>query len=218
MALRGGKPRLRRRGADPPQRLVDGQAVGAEPPRKVKRLVESAGAPPGRMKGNRDEAVGVPEQLLAPAAHQGRQRLRQRAAPVVLQRMDNGAKRAVVGAGRERAIDEAMSTPAARATSHRHADDTPRRQRVAAGFAERGSQRPYGLPAGVTDGTPRRVIEELAAGRAGWREGDRENSIAEGQRPSTRFTWRAESPRARRCPRDARARRTAGCPGRRRAR
>jgi hypothetical protein len=91
--------------------------------------------------------------------------------------VDDGAKRAVVGAGRESAIDEAVSAAAARATSHRHADDAPRRQRIAAAFAERGSQRPDGLPAGLADGPARRVFEELAAGRAGWREDDREDGI-----------------------------------------
>jgi len=218
MALCGGKPCLRRRRADPPQRLVDGQAVRAQPPRKVERLVESPGAPPGRMQGNRDEAVGVPEQFRAPAPHQAGQRLCQRTAPVVLQRVDDGAKCAVVGAGREGAIDEAVSAAASRAARHRHADDAPRRQRIAAAFAERGSQRPDGLPAGVTDRPARRVFEELVAGRAGRREDDREDGIAKGPRPSTRLTVRAESPRARRCPRGARARRTGGCPGRTRAR
>jgi len=216
--LRDGKPRLRRRGPNAPERLADGQATGTEPSREVERLVESAGAPSRRMKGNRDEAVRVLEQPRAPAPHQGGQRFRQRSPPFIFQRVDDGAKRAVVGAGRERPCDEAPSAAASRAAGHRPADDTPRRQRVAAALAERGSQRPHRVPADVANGPARRSSEDLAAGGAGRRENDREDRIAELERPSTRTTVREESRRVRRCPRDARGRRTSGCPGRTRAR
>ena len=172
MALRGRKPRLSGRGANPPERLANRRAVRAEVPCQIQGLIESAGAPPRRVKGNRDEAVRALKQNLAPAPHQGGQRPGQRAASFVLQRMHDGAKRPIVGARRERAIDETAPAAATRAPRHRHADDAPRRQRIAAAFAEWIGQRPYGLPAAVADRSARRAIEELAAGRAGRREDD----------------------------------------------
>jgi len=99
------------RRANAPQRLHDRET---ERSCQVGSLIESALAAPGRVERDRDRAGRAGEDVRPAFAHQRGEWGGQRAAAVVFQRVDDGAKRAVVGADRAGAIDSRSKAPASR--------------------------------------------------------------------------------------------------------
>jgi hypothetical protein len=77
---------------DPPHRQP-------ELAREVIGLIESALHRPERMERDRNHRIGAREQVAPGLAQQGGQRRGQHAAALVLERVDNPAKRAVIAAG-----------------------------------------------------------------------------------------------------------------------
>jgi hypothetical protein len=172
----GGQSRLRAGRADATQGAADGQA-GV--PREIVRLVEPAVAATRWMKRDRNRAVRAVENRCAALAHQRAQRPRERAAAVVLQGVDDGAKRAVVRADRACAIDEPFAPPAARAARERDTNLAPGRQRIAAAIAQRRRERENRAPAAPADRTVGGMVERLVAGRASGSKNDAEDSVSD---------------------------------------
>ena len=73
-------------------------------PRQIGRLVEAALPSSRRVQRNRHGRAGADEHVGTPIAHEGRETRRQRAAGVVLERVHDGAKRALVRADGARGI------------------------------------------------------------------------------------------------------------------
>lgn len=132
VALRGGQFRLHRRSSRASECRDDGQS---DVSRQVLGLVEAALSPPGRVKWhwNRDVAGG--EDLHAARAHHLRERTCQRAPAVVLEGMDDGTKRAVVGTNRPGAMDSMRKPSTAGANEILRRGVTPGGQRVSAAVA-----------------------------------------------------------------------------------
>jgi hypothetical protein len=100
--LRGGRPRSTERAEDRKAQL-SGEVGG---------LIESASTAPLPMKRYGYRVGGARQDIGAPHAHQGAEGHGQRSAAVVFQRVDDGAKRAVVGADGARAADDGLAAPA----------------------------------------------------------------------------------------------------------
>ena len=96
---------------------------------------------------------------------------------VVLQRVDDAAKRAGVLADGAAAGESRCAAPASRAPVLFNADDAPRRQRIAAGVAYGRRDRNNGVPAIAADGSERGFVERAVAGGAGGREQDGEQTV-----------------------------------------
>jgi hypothetical protein len=109
---RCGKAGLRGRRAKALQRLKDRET---ERSCEVGGLIESALAAPGRMERDRYGMRRGCQDVRPALAHQRAEGAGQRAATVVFQRVDDGAKRAVVRADRAGAIDTRSKAPASRA-------------------------------------------------------------------------------------------------------
>ena len=157
-----------------PKRTTDRQA---QMTREIGGLVETAGAPPGRMQRHRHDRRRAGQHIASAVAHECRERGRQRTPSVVLQRVDDRSQRSLVGADRTGAVDARRRTAASGATRQGKADHAPGRQRIAATVAQRGRQRMDGPPAGVADWSVRRAFERRVARRARRREDHREKGV-----------------------------------------
>jgi hypothetical protein len=162
-------------------------------PRQLPRLIEAAHALARSMERHGHDQVCPRHDLRAGHAHARRQVPRERGTAVVLQGMDDRAKRPLIRSDRSRERHERLFAPAARAQRLGDADDAPRRQRIATGAAARWSNWNDGRPAEGTDGAARGVIERTTAGRAERCEQDRHRAV--GERPQQAFSRRAEGPR-----------------------
>ena len=105
------------------------------------------------MQRHGDDDVRAIESPLAAFADQRAERLRQRPAAVVLERMDNRSQDILMRTDGLRSIDDA--------------GDLERRRR----------QRVDCTPAAIADGTERGMFEQFAAGRAQRAERDGENGV-----------------------------------------
>ena len=120
----------------------------AEVPREIGGLIESALAAARRVQRHRHDAGGAGEHVGAALAHQRAERPRQRSPSVVLQRVDDRAQRAVVGADRARAIDQPRGVRRQRGQqASGMLTSAPGRQRIAAAIAERRRERQDRAPA-----------------------------------------------------------------------
>jgi len=155
----------------------------AKLPRKVRSLIESSPPPLRGVQRNGDHTGHAAQNVAASGTQQRAERTRQRTAPLVLQRMDDCPKRAVVIAEGTRPIDKPARAPASRALLQRRADGTPPGQRVATLVAQRRRQRANRFPAGKADRAVGRMLEQFAARRAGRRHDDGQQGVeAEPQR------------------------------------
>lgn len=171
---RGGQTGLRGGGTDTAKSLADRQS---EVSREIGRLIEAPLAVPRSMQRHGDHACGTSQHLGAAFAHEGREPLRQRPAPVVLQRVHDRTKRAVVLAHRAGEIHGWLHPPATRADRERPADDPPARERIAAALAEGRCEGKNGTPAAATYRTIGRMLQRGVAHRARRREHDGENGV-----------------------------------------
>jgi hypothetical protein len=137
--------------------------------RQIGRLIESAALATPPVQRYRHREIGAGEHAVAVFAHQTRERLCQRATPVVLEGVHNGAKRAVVMTNGAREVERRSRPAAARANGER-AERPPRPERIATRQAKRRRQGPNRLPAGRADRTARGSVERFVAGQA--RRGD----------------------------------------------
>jgi len=197
--------------------------------REVSCLVEAAFALPGSMERHGDQDVGARKDVCAGCAHPPRQVPRDAGAPVVLQRVHDGAQRSFVGSDRSRQGDlrfAAAAAPASviavaspfrlraefRVASAFRRKFPPCLQRLAAGAAAGGRDGDDGGPAAAADGAARRLVERQATGRARRRQDDGDGAV--GERPQERFSCPEEARRtpryARRPPTSARVNRTPG--------
>jgi hypothetical protein len=135
--------------------------------REIRGLVEAAVPAARCVQRHRNGAGRAGEHVATALAHQPAERPGKRSPSLVLQGVDDGAQRAVVGANRPRAIDQPAPASAARAAGERDADQPPRRQRVAAAVAQRRREREDRRPAGAADRAAGRGEERLVAGGAG---------------------------------------------------
>ena len=146
-------------------------------PRELLRLIESAmQAAPG-VQRHRDDAVRVAKYVGARCAQHQAQRPGERTPTVVLECVQDVAQRPFVVSGRAGRTEQVPAATAARALLERRADDTPRRQRVAADAAERGNQRPDIAPARCADRPVERRTEHGGAGRAARSERNGEDRV-----------------------------------------
>ena len=185
---------LRARPPPAPQGLADRQP---EVPRQFRRLVEPPRAPAPPVERHRHHAVGPGQHVGPVPAHQRGQGRRDRAAPLVLERVDDRAQRPLVRADRAPAADRARSAPAAGADAGPEAHASPGRQGVAADVAQRGRQRPDGGPARGADGAGRRGVSSR------WPHAAQRGATSTASRPSAARRAAAISaarPRPRRLP------------------
>jgi hypothetical protein len=96
IAAGGGKRGLRRAVTDATQNSPHRQTELA---REVVGLIESALHRPERMERDRNHRIGAREEVAPGLAQQGRKRRGEHAPPLVLERVDNPAKRAVIAPG-----------------------------------------------------------------------------------------------------------------------
>jgi len=96
---------------------------------------------------------------------------------VVLQCVDDAAKRAGVLADGAAAGERGSAAAASRTPVLFDADDAPRRQRIAARLAQRRRDRNNRVPACTADGSERGFVERVVAGGAGGREQDGEQPV-----------------------------------------
>ncbi len=113
------------------------------------------------------------------ADEQCRQWTRQRFSSVVLERVDDGPKRARVGADRAALCKLMRVPPASWTLTAIRADDPPRRQRVAAHVAERRSERRDRLPARSAHRASSRLVERPFTCGTGRGENDREERVSD---------------------------------------
>jgi len=155
----------------------------AQLPREVRGLIESSPPLLRCMQRNGDHASRAAQNVAASGTQQRAEWTRQRTAPLVLQRMDDCPKRAVVVAEGARPIDKPARPPASRALLQRRTDRTPPGERVATLVAQRRRQRTNRFPAGKADRALGRMLEQFAARRAGRRHDDGQQGVeAEPQR------------------------------------
>jgi hypothetical protein len=128
------------------------------------------------MQRNRNDEVGAGEDGLAVAPEQRTERPGNRSPAVVLQRVHNRAERTVVVAERPPRRDVRPADPA-QVTSILRAGRPPRAQRIAADAAERRTEQLDPAPARAAHDRLRGCREGLAAGRARWREYDRQHTV-----------------------------------------
>jgi hypothetical protein len=184
---------LRSGRADTTERLHDRQP---EALCEILRLIEATLPPAARMERDGNDDVRVPQEVGTRHAHARSQRAPDRTPPLVFERVDDFAQRAIVKADRAPAIDRAPPTPAADAPRHggdasaglsvasglwQGDERTPRRQRIAARFAQRRRDRADGLPAAGADGTGRWAIEEACAAGAGRSEKNGDQRVEGGR-------------------------------------
>lgn len=174
MALRRRKARLCRRRAAAPKRAAD---RNPKMPPEIESLVETTRSTTRRVERHRNDRSRSLEHIRASSPQHRAKRGGKRPPAVVFQRVNDCAQRALVRAYRPRPIDEATRAPTARASRERHADDTPRRQRIPARVAKRRREWKNRSPAGVANRTARRMIEQFLARRARWGQDDREDGI-----------------------------------------
>jgi hypothetical protein len=91
---------------------------------------------------------------------------------------------AVISADGTRPGDAPPRTAAARTAGQRHADRSPRGQRVAADIAEGRREWKDGPPAGSAYGTARGMSEQLAARRTHRRQNDGQDGVDRGLQSS----------------------------------
>ena len=170
---RGRQAGLRRRRADAPER----RGTPATPRCRARSAawLKPRCAAPRRVERHRDDGVGA----LRAGPRRARASARPAAAPAIAVRRTSArgrsrAARRRTRRSRARVDRRGGGAPAPRAPRQRHADRAPGRQRIAAAVAERRREREDRAPARGADRTARRVIEQLAAGRAGRREDDRQ--------------------------------------------
>lgn len=212
MSLRRGKLDLRSGRADATERLQDRQPEAAC---EIRGLIEATLPATTRMERDGNHGVGVAQEVGARDPHARGERAPNRSPPLVFERVDNLAQRAVVEADRAPAIDRAAPTPAADAPRRggdastglsialslskgdastglsialslsKRDDRAPRRQRIAARFAERRRDRADGLPAGGADRTGGWTIEETCAAGAGRSEKNGDQRVEGGRADAT---------------------------------
>lgn len=178
MPLRRGKLHLRSRHAIAAERLDDRQTEAA---REIQRLIEPALSTPAGMERHRDDDVRVAQEVGTRDPHSYRQRAPDGSPALILERVDDLAQRAVVEADGAPAIDGVSPAPAAGALRLDLIERAPRRQRIAARFADRRCDRTDGLPAGGAHGTSRWTIEEACAAGAGRSEENRNQGVDRGR-------------------------------------
>jgi hypothetical protein len=93
--------------------------------RQLASLVESAAQSTPRVQRHRDDTVRVTEEICTGCPHDGGKRTRKRASPVILERVQDVAERAVIVSGRPAGAQKSGAAPAARALLEGHADDPP---------------------------------------------------------------------------------------------
>src|SRR5262245_58682108 len=86
MALRGWQRGLRRGRTNAAQRVDDRRA---DPPRQIGGLIEASLASPRTMERHRHDHIGAVDYFSPTRAQEAAQRLRERAAAVVLDRVDD---------------------------------------------------------------------------------------------------------------------------------
>jgi len=142
------------------------------------RLVESARPLPRSMKRNRDGDVGAREDGGAVTREQRGQWPRKRLPSIVLERVHDVPKRAIVVADRPAPSQVMRSPSASRTRAAIDTDAAPRRQRIAADVAEWRSEMPDALPAGSADGATRGFVEGCFARSANRGENDRQERVS----------------------------------------
>ena len=158
----GGEAGLRARRPRSFQRAAHGQTENAG---ELVRLVEAATPLPFPVQGNRHDDIG-PTQDCGPMLLQQRsERARQRTARVVLQRVHDCAKRAVVVAERG-AGGDVRPACAARIATMARLDRPPRWQRIPTDPTERRPRQPDRTPARVAHSGPERLFQRTLARRA----------------------------------------------------
>ena len=131
---------------------------------QVGRLVESSAEATPVMKRNRYRAGGAREQIASGLTHQATEPHRQRPSPVVLERVHDVAKAALVPSGGPGDIDRARSSPARRSQVARLVQRAPRHRRGAARSTAGGPEEIDAGPARPTDRTHRRSVERRRTG------------------------------------------------------
>lgn len=99
--------------------------------REVSGLIESAAEAPADVKGHRDNAIGVLQDVDAARTHAKRQRARQRSPPFVLESVNDVAEGALVSTGGVNGVPAAVTGR----TVERHV------KRLFAGDAPRGEDK-----------------------------------------------------------------------------
>ena len=145
-------------------------------------LVEAALALPAAMQRHRYDDVCVSDHALTMSAHEAPEAAREGAAAAVFERVHDRAQRAVVRAYGARAGDVSFSAPAVRTRRCRKADDSPRREGIAAADAQWRGERNDTVPAGATDGPLRRFSQRRAARRTGRSNQDGQEAVYEASR------------------------------------
>lgn len=140
-------------------------------------LIEATLEAAPAMQRHRHDAVRIAEQTFTSRSHQRTKLSREYPPTVVLERLENVTKRAVVIAGGAGRVDERRSSAAARAPFQGRADDAPRDEWVAARTAERGGAEADAAPTIGADGAVEWSLEYHATGRTAWRERDGEQRI-----------------------------------------
>lgn len=194
MTLRRGQPCLGRGCAHSPKPGHDGKS---QVPGEIGRLVEAAFAPLRIVERNGNRARGPIENVGAVPSHQCAERPRQRSAPLVLQRMDDRSESAVVGANRSCAVHQSRRPPTPGTLAERHADRSPRWQRIATGLAERRREGQNRSPARLADRAARRTIQRLVAGGTGRRQHDRQHRVQRIHSRPNRFRFSISAVRCR---------------------
>lgn len=179
--------RLGERRAGPSQHVLDRRT---ETTGKRRGLVETARPVARRMEGNRHHEVGSGQHLFASGAHQCRQRAGQRLTVLVLVRVDDGAERAIVDAGRAAAGDARPWV-----TSHAAGGLWPRCQRGPAASTQWRRQPREVTPAGIAHDAAGRMAEQAVAGSTARGPGEGEYPVqypvqgAPGPRRGRHATW-----------------------------
>jgi hypothetical protein len=128
-------PRLRRQpclcgcSSNAPERASDRKP---QLPRQIVGLIEPSADPPHHVQRHGNDAVGALQQIGASVAQEATQRPCETSPSLVLECLQDVAKRAFVFAGGPGRNWRRPMPAAGRALRERRADDAPRRQRVAA--------------------------------------------------------------------------------------
>ncbi len=100
-------------------------------------LIEAAAVPTPRMERDRYYAVGARQEVRSVPSHPLPEFPRERSPPLVLEEVDDALELTSILANRPAVIDGTGRAPAAGAPGVRVVRDAPRRERIAAGVADR---------------------------------------------------------------------------------
>lgn len=166
----GRQSRLRKRRTRPHQHAPPGHAQGAD---QLLCLIEPAGAAPRPVERDRHRQVGIGQEVGRGAGHADRQWRGQRPEPLVLERVQDAAERALVETGRPAPVHTRRRLAAVGAGGALTRDEPPGPERVAAPDAQWRRQAVNRAPAALAHRTARGPVEQRVAHRA--RRGDERN-------------------------------------------